>query len=284
MNFTSNQTVLSTKHPRLHSTSSSSATATNTTADSAYLASLFECPVCFDYILPPISQCKNGHLICSNCRPKMTRCPTCRARLGNIRCLGMEKVASTVMFPCKHSTYGCAVALLHTEKRKHEETCEFRPYSCPFPGSSCTWQGSLQQVVPHLMKSHESIPTIEREDILCSVPSINLSGTVDWGIIQSCFGHHFMVLVMKREMPNGHHLFFAIVQLIGSRKQAENFEYKLELNGHGLRFIWETTLTAIHEGGYSGIKNPECLIFDTQFAQFFADNGYLNINVRISMV
>ena len=81
------------------------------------LASLFECPVCFDYVLPPILQCHAGHLVCSNCRPKLTCCPTCRRRLrGNIRNLAMEKVASTVMFPCKYSSGGCGVSLLHTEK------------------------------------------------------------------------------------------------------------------------------------------------------------------------
>merc|ERR1711994_139279 len=77
------------------------------------LASLFECPVCFDYVLPPIMQCQAGHLVCSTCRPKLTCCPTCRGQLGaNIRNLAMEKAA-------------------------HEETCEFRPYSCPCPGASC---------------------------------------------------------------------------------------------------------------------------------------------------
>ena len=50
-----------------------------TTAD---LASFFECPVCFDYVLPPILQCQSGHLVCSNCRPKLTCCPTCRGPLG----------------------------------------------------------------------------------------------------------------------------------------------------------------------------------------------------------
>lgn len=78
----SNQIVLSTKRRGLPSTSSSSATATNTTTVSADLASLFECPVCFDYVLPPILQCQSGHLVCSNCRPKLTCCPTCRGPLG----------------------------------------------------------------------------------------------------------------------------------------------------------------------------------------------------------
>merc|ERR1719334_422737 len=72
------------------------------------LASLFECPVCFDYVLPPILQCQSGHLVCANCRPKLTCCPTCRGALGNIRNLAMEKVASTVQFPCKYASSGCA--------------------------------------------------------------------------------------------------------------------------------------------------------------------------------
>ena len=46
------------------------------------LASLFECPVCFDYALPPIMQCQSGHIVCSNFRPKLTLCPTCRGPLG----------------------------------------------------------------------------------------------------------------------------------------------------------------------------------------------------------
>ena len=35
------------------------------------LLPLFECPVCYEYILPPISQCTQGHLICSSCKSKV---------------------------------------------------------------------------------------------------------------------------------------------------------------------------------------------------------------------
>lgn len=64
--------------------SNASNTASNSTPAnmSTDLASLFECPVCFDYVLPPILQCQSGHLVCSNCRPKLTCCPTCRGQLG----------------------------------------------------------------------------------------------------------------------------------------------------------------------------------------------------------
>lgn len=49
-----------------------------------------------------------------------------RFAVGNIRNLAMEKVATTVMFPCKYSSSGCPVTLLHTDKQEHEETCEYR--------------------------------------------------------------------------------------------------------------------------------------------------------------
>lgn len=66
------------------------------------LTALFECPVCFDYVLPPILQCQAGHLVCNQCRQKLSCCPTCRGPLSpSIRNLAMEKVASTLPFPCK---------------------------------------------------------------------------------------------------------------------------------------------------------------------------------------
>ena len=101
------------------------------------LTSLFECPVCFDYVLPPILQCQNGHLVCQNCRQKITCCPTCRVPISsNIRNLPMEKLASTMWFPCKYSNSGCSLQLLYSDKPDHEDSCEFKPYQCPCPGNT----------------------------------------------------------------------------------------------------------------------------------------------------
>lgn len=91
------------------------------------LVNLFECPVCFDYALPPILQCQSGHIVCSQCRQKLSSCPTCRGPLGNIRNLGMEKVADTILFPCKYQTNGCQLNLMHKHKLEHEDGCDFRP-------------------------------------------------------------------------------------------------------------------------------------------------------------
>ncbi|GCC24384.1 hypothetical protein chiPu_0002784, partial [Chiloscyllium punctatum] len=173
--------------------------------------------------------------------------------------------------------------LHHTEKPEHEEVCEFRPYMCPCPGASCKWQGSLEAVMPHLMHTHKSITTLQGEDIVFLATDINLPGAVDWVMMQSCFGHHFMLVLEKQEKYEGHQQFFAIVLLIGTRKQAENFAYRLELNGNRRRLTWEATPRSIHDGVAAAIMNSDCLVFDTSIAHLFADHGNLGINVTISM-
>jgi hypothetical protein len=49
-------------------------------------------------MLPPYLQCQSGHLVCGNCRPKVSACPTCRGPVPSIRNLGMEKIASKYDF------------------------------------------------------------------------------------------------------------------------------------------------------------------------------------------
>ncbi|XP_059469160.1 E3 ubiquitin-protein ligase Siah1-like isoform X2 [Neocloeon triangulifer] len=253
-------------------------------ASNSDLVSLFECPVCFDHVLPPIQQCQSGHLVCASCRPKLSCCPTCRGPLGNIRNLAMERVAMTVMFPCKYASMGCESTLSHTDKVEHEDSCDFRPYVCPCPGAVCKWGGPLENVMAHLMSAHKSITTLQGEDIVFLATDINLPGAVDWVMMQSCFGHHFMLILEKQEKYEGHPQFFAVVQIIGSRKQAENFAYRLELNGMRRRLTYEATPRSIHEGVSTAIHNSDCLVFDPSIAQLFSDNGNLGINVTISTV
>lgn len=99
------------------------------------IASLFECPVCFEHVLPPIMQCQNGHLLCQACRSKLNTCPTCRIHITtNIRNLQMEKLATSIWFPCKYSNLGCCEKLQYKERIEHEDDCSMRPYACPCPG------------------------------------------------------------------------------------------------------------------------------------------------------
>ncbi|CAF3374691.1 unnamed protein product [Rotaria socialis] len=262
----------------LSSATAASSTVATSTGSSQHqdLVNLFECPVCFDYALPPILQCQSGHIVCSQCRQKLSSCPTCRGPLGNIRNLGMEKVADTILFPCKYQTNGCLLSLTHKHKLEHEDSCDFRPYMCPCPGASCKWQGSLENVMQHLWLAHKSITTLQGEDIVFLATDITLPGAVDWVMMQSCFGHHFMLVLEKQDQQ-----FFAIVQLIGTRQQAEKFVYRLELNGNKRRLTWESTPKSIHEGIQQAILISDCLVFDGATALLFSDNGNLAINRNI---
>ncbi|XP_072749091.1 uncharacterized protein [Anoplolepis gracilipes] len=51
-----------------------------------------ECPICLESAAPPVSQCVHGHILCVICRPKTSRCPVCRVRLGQGRCLLADKL------------------------------------------------------------------------------------------------------------------------------------------------------------------------------------------------
>ena len=50
-----------------------------------------ECPVCTEEMLPlkQVLQCSSGHPVCSTCRPRVARCPTCRGPITG-RNIGME--------------------------------------------------------------------------------------------------------------------------------------------------------------------------------------------------
>jgi len=239
------------------------------------IKSLFECPICFDFAVPPIYQCQNGHLVCQSCSSKITHCPTCRVPISgpSIRNLQLDRLANTFQFPCKFNFNGCPWKSYWFQKREHEEHCDYISYSCPCPGTACKWTGLLSQVMPHLSENHKSITTLNGDDIVFLATDINLKGAVDWVMIQSCFNHHFLLVLEKQELKTGQQQFFAMVQLIGSQKEAKKFKYRLELSdnssGQVRRLQWEATPRSILDGIQIAISTHDCLVFDARMAQHF---------------
>ena len=61
----------------------------------ANLLELLECPVCFEVTRTgPVFNCRNGHLICSACKPKVKSCPVCRSADLDCRNVFIEKFVS----------------------------------------------------------------------------------------------------------------------------------------------------------------------------------------------
>ncbi|PSN33768.1 E3 ubiquitin-protein ligase sina [Blattella germanica] len=94
-----------------------------------------ECPICLQYMIPPIEICLNGHNICKDCRHNIETCPFCRSRLINTRNLTAESMSRLITHPCVNKVFGCTGQLLLDFKEKHEKKCLFRPIVCP--GCSC---------------------------------------------------------------------------------------------------------------------------------------------------
>ena len=138
----------------------------------------FECPVCLEYISPPILQCSNGHLFCEDCRDQFStpaNCPTCREPLleRHIRSFAMEQMAANLdlRFPCKYRSNGCPVSNCLTEKADHEKKCESRPFQCPDIFGKCLWTGTADQVLSFkyffsYIKWQEVMYTIEFTELI----------------------------------------------------------------------------------------------------------------------
>jgi E3 ubiquitin-protein ligase SIAH1 len=95
------------------------------------LLSELECPVCTEYMLPPIVFCANGHNICPSCKPKVKNCPTCRQKFVNIRNVALEKMARNIEYPCIYWKSGCTEKVTLDLKTEHESTCAYNQYQCP---------------------------------------------------------------------------------------------------------------------------------------------------------
>ncbi|KOB71436.1 E3 ubiquitin-protein ligase [Operophtera brumata] len=61
------------------------------------LLRLLECPVCLEWMEPPMSQCRRGHLVCCRCRARLASCPVCRTTFSSVRNRAMEGEQHTNM-------------------------------------------------------------------------------------------------------------------------------------------------------------------------------------------
>jgi len=127
-----------------------------------------ECPVCYDYIIPPVKQCIKGHLICSSCFQKLkpATCPTCRSDLSQERNLAVEKIAYLLKYPCRYSLSGCKQFFLLPQKDFHERNCQYLLVKCPFmiKNGKCKYNGTLKNTEDHLKTDHKITAVSIRED------------------------------------------------------------------------------------------------------------------------
>lgn len=121
----------------------------------------FECPVCNEYMNPPIRMCQTGHCFCNDCFEKIERCCLCQSAKSKSRCFVLERIYEKIKFPCKFSGNGCTGTFNKLDMKKHVTECHWRSISCPI--GKCKWNGKISNLESHCLQNHKdykSNPTI----------------------------------------------------------------------------------------------------------------------------
>ncbi|KAJ8966102.1 hypothetical protein NQ314_003739 [Rhamnusium bicolor] len=88
----------------------------------------FDCPICKDYMYPPVFNCDLGHSVCKTCKMKMSTCPFCKASIGNSRNFVFEDILETLQITCHNESKGCAFSGKIQEIKLHELMCLYNVY------------------------------------------------------------------------------------------------------------------------------------------------------------
>lgn len=181
-----------------------------------------ECPVCSEYMHPPIYLCATGHSICGSCKIALLICPLCSDSMLHSRNYTLEKMSKHIKFYCKYKDLGCAFISTSDEIKKHEIDCEFNTCECPFEKNcNCAWSGRRIDVLDHV-KEHNGI--LSNNGSWLSISYQNENENKDYSFGVKAFDEIFRLL-LKTE--NG--AFYWSIQLIGPGKDASKYMFEVDI-------------------------------------------------------
>lgn len=110
------------------------------------------CPVCYEYMRPPIMQCAAGHGICELCHELLSECPICKSALIYRRSSHLEVLTAKVMFPCKKCNLEYSLSELTAHECQEEDTKVVCLIGQVY--GDCTWQGLVKNLTEHCRLQH----------------------------------------------------------------------------------------------------------------------------------
>lgn len=241
------------------------------------IVDLIECQVCLDPILPPVYQCKLGHLICSKCKPSLTRCPTCNDHIIDIRNTVMDKICDSLRYPCRNVETGCNEIICLRDKNSHEDNCRFKMYNCPTQSTTgCKWKGLHGQIVTHGDSYHKN----QFHRGLNWNIRINLRRKSQWHKYMVAVGAIEEFFTVKVSFSPNSGLFQACVVYAGPRKRAESYIYKFTVQSstnNNCKLVYSSNTRSDMD-----TETGECFINTATGLQQFANDGVVNMRLEIS--
>jgi len=241
--------------------------------DESVLSEL-ECPVCMDYMVPPIKLCINGHNICTKCRQRVKFCPTCSASFSEIRSVALENIARIQKYPCANRQSGCLDLFSIEQIAIHNAVCVYGKIKCPLHlFKQCSWNGLKNHIWEHAKATH---PTFCAEGSTFRDPFLS-----EALYIISCFGELFIYYKHKK---NGS--YYVAVQLIGTSSEA--FKYKCEFilrAANGIEQISNTFLVRSYSENSEAIFNSgKCFNLDEETVKYFVEKTVHKLSGTLSRV
>ncbi|KAF5275164.1 hypothetical protein FQR65_LT04196 [Abscondita terminalis] len=187
------------------------------------LLNVFECPVCKNYMKPPIFQCSKGHSICNFCKSKLVCCPICRLSIKDARNYSLETLCDRIKFPCLHKEFGCRIVMSASNITIHEIECSWKPYRCPFfEANKCFWNGPLFNVVNHLTLEHNQKTNISNTLKICYHYECDNS-TSDF----NCVIYNECIFKVCHKYDNNSRNISWSVQYVGPNDDAKKYKYEI---------------------------------------------------------
>lgn len=229
-----------------------------------------ECPICYEYMKPPISMCENGHSICSSCKPKLKNCPSCKRPFLATRNLALESLSS--MF-----------VSMHTTPNSSESTAN--KHNCPFSTISkedCAWAGSLHDMKVHIKNSHGGRNDTHKSSGRFNVVLTDLSAERHYRKAVWSGDDLFYVVWEIKDSD-----FYCAVLYVGPKKRSSKFTYKFSLTtDNGMKNISMTFRTQSVVTSLEKFFTPgDCVLlhYDTVL-KFLNSNKFLHCAFEINPV
>lgn len=241
-----------------------------------------ECPVCHEYMYPPIKQCTTGHSLCELCFDKASTCPTCRSSKGSTRNFALEGIHAKVQVPCKYKISGCPVLKIGPDIRAHQEFCEFGERPCPLKASTnCAWTGKPKDLLDHAKENHDQhLPIVN-----------NCAGRIKNFLQKTGEGKYFQLVdAYDKIFKYGVNLTFKTnimqwsVQFVGPREEVANYSYLIKFidkNKEKEQYAIISTCQEVVNDDQAFASTTSSSVYYDKLKQFCGDDGDLHFHFKI---
>jgi E3 ubiquitin-protein ligase SIAH1 len=228
-----------------------------------------ECPVCMEYMTSPITMCENGHSICSNCKPKLNNCPSCKKSFLNIRNLALESLSRQV-----------------TDQGAQNQPARVpQSVECPFTRISkdtCPWKGSVMDMKQHVKVFHNNVNDTHESNEVFNVILTGLSPTQHYR--KAVFISDELFYVYWR-IEGG--TFYCAVFYVGEEGKSSQYKYRFTLTSQSddrkvsMTFPTRCILENVDEVLQSG---DSVILSYSTVSKFFNSKIYLECEFQINSI